>query len=81
MKASLAANATVYACLYQGKRSSEGTPFGDLPQSQRTDAWIRALSTDVPLPKGFDEVKGARFFIHTDDGWFRARFPLGPGES
>jgi hypothetical protein len=52
-----------------------GPPDAGRPHdtSTTTDEWMRAISTDVPLPKGFDEDKTVAVYVDLDGQWYRIR--------
>lgn len=45
--------------------------------STSTEEWMRAISTDVALPKGFDEETSVKAYVAIDGHWYRVRYAGG----
>jgi hypothetical protein len=41
--------------------------------STSTEVWMRAISTDVPLPRGFDEDTTTAAYVDVGGQWYRIR--------
>lgn len=48
--------------------------------STTTEVWMRALSTDVALPKGFQVDPSVESYVDINGSWYRVRYAGGPGQ-